>query len=593
LDTETIVAVDRRAVLARLLREARPYYPRLLLALGLGVIAGLGPLSYTEAVNLVIQHVLAPPQPDWRILWFVVIGLFAVGAISNAASYGQNYLTAWSGQRLIANLRVALFSRVMRLPLGEFDRWRPGEFLARFTNDLSLMTDAISISLPQLIQTIITLLGALVILFYRDWLLTLFLVAFAPAVNWVVAFFTRLISANTKRAQERIADLAANLAETLQGERIVKAFGREAFETERFRGSNERYFGAYMKLTQLGQTQTPVVAMIMMLALLTIIVFSVREKSVGNMNGGELGQYYLALILASNPINRFASFIGDLTKGLVGASRVYEILDLPVETDDGPAAVRLPAIRGAIAYEDVTFAYAPGTAPILVDLNLDIPAGEIVAFVGPSGAGKTTIVNLVPRFYAPQRGRVTLDGVDTARCSLAQLREAIAIVPQEPLLFSGTVGENVRYGRLDATQAEIEDAAREANAEEFILDLPLGYDTPVGDRGIRLSGGQRQRIAIARAVLRDPRILILDEATSALDSHSERLIESALDRLLPGRTTLIIAHRLSTIRRASVIFYVEAGRIVERGNHDELLALGGAYARLSAAQFAAGAPSGP
>jgi subfamily B ATP-binding cassette protein MsbA len=583
---DTPADFDRKAVVRRLLSEARPYYPRLAVSLLLGVIAGLGPLSYTEAFKLVIQRVIGGPQHDWRLLWFVVIGLFIVNAISNAASYGQNYLTAWSGQRLIANLRVRLFGRVLHLPLGEFDKWRPGEFLARFTNDLALMTDAVSISLPQLVQTMITFLGALALMFYRDWFLTLFLFVFAPVVNYAVATFTRLISNNTKRAQDRIADLAANLSEVLQGERIVKAFGREPYEIERFTDSNENYFGAYMKLTQLGQTQTPVVGMIITVALLAILLFSVREVMVGRMDAGEVFQYWTAVVLAINPINRFASYVGDLSKGVVGASRIFEVLDLPVERDDATGAIVPEAIAGGLRFENVTFAYAPDAPAVLHDLSAEIAAGEIVALVGPSGAGKTTIVNLVPRFYEPQSGRILLDGDDLARLKLSALRGAIAIVPQEALLFSGTIAENIRYGRLDATEAEIQAAAREANAEEFILDLPLGYRTPVGERGVRLSGGQRQRISIARAVLRDPRILILDEATSALDSHSERLIEAALDRLLPGRTTLIIAHRLSTIRRANKILYIDAGRVLEVGTHDDLLARGGPYANLHAAQFA-------
>jgi subfamily B ATP-binding cassette protein MsbA len=291
-------------------------------------------------------------------------------------------------------------------------------------------------------------------------------------------------------------------------------------------------------------------------------------------------------VLAINPLNRLASFIGDISKGLVGASRVYEILGLPIETRGAEGALVPAQIAGALDFERVTFAYRPDTAPVLHELTATVAAGEIVALVGPSGAGKTTIVNLVPRFYEPQSGRITLDGIDLAALELGALREAIAIVPQEAMLFSGTIAENIRYGRLAATAEEVAVAAREANAEEFILDLPLGYETPVGDRGLRLSGGQRQRISIARAVLRDPRILILDEATSALDSHSERLIEAALDRLLPGRTTLIIAHRLSTIRRANKILYIDAGRVVESGTHDALLARGGAYAALHAAQFA-------
>jgi subfamily B ATP-binding cassette protein MsbA len=421
---------------------------------------------------------------------------------------------------------------------------------------------------------------------YVDWLLSLFLFVFAPIVNFVVAFFTRLISASTKRAQERIADLSSNLTEVLAGERIVKAFGRESYENNRFAASNDAYFGAYMKVLQLGQTQTPIVAMIVTIALLAIMAFSVREVIVGRLTSGQVLQFWTLVVFAINPLNRFASFIGDISRGLIGASRVFEVLDVPIESISDADTIEPLRIDGALRFENVSFAYKDDGPKVLSDLSATIAAGEIVALVGPSGAGKTTIVNLVPRFYEPQSGTITLDGTDLRRLHLGSLRNAIAIVPQEAMLFSGTVAENIRYGRLDATQAEVEAAAREANAEEFILDLPLGYETPVGDRGMRLSGGQRQRISIARAVLRDPRILILDEATSALDSHSERLIEAALDRLLPGRTTLIIAHRLSTIRRANKILYVDAGRILESGTHEALLAQGNHYAKLHAAQFA-------
>ncbi len=389
------------------------------------------------------------------------------------------------------------------------------------------------------------------------------------------------------RAQERIADVAANLSEVVQAERVVKAFGREDFEVARFRDANENFFGAYMKLTQLGKTQTPVVGMIISIALLAILVFAAREVAVGRMNSGQVLMFFGAVVIATNPINRFATYVGDLSKGLVGASRVFEVLDAPIEGDAVPDADRSGADRRRAALPGCRLLRMQARASRSSHhFNAEIAAGDIVAFVGPSGAGKTTIVNLVPRFYIPQEGRITLDGIDLQQYRLAALRAAIAIVPQEALLFSGTIAENIRYGKLDATRAEIEAAAREANAEEFILDLPQGYDTPVGERGARISGGQRQRISIARAVLRDPRILILDEATSALDSHSERLIEAALDRLLAGRTTLIIAHRLSTIRRATKILYIEGGRVREMGTHDELLKRGGSYAQLYAAQFA-------
>ncbi len=570
----------------RLLEEARPYYPRLALSLLLGVVAGLGPLALSKAFPLVIDGVIGNPAHPVGLLVEVIVGVFVINLISNLATYGQSYLTAWSGQRLIATLRSRLFERTMRMPMSEFDKWRPGEFVARFTNDLGLMTDALCVALPQFFVTLVTLVGAIAAMLYVDWLLSLFLFVFAPIVNFVVAFFTRLISASTKRAQERIADLSSNLTEVLAGERIVKAFGRESYENDRFAASNDAYFGAYMKVLQLGQTQTPIVAMIVTIALLAIMAFSVREVIVGRLTSGQVLQFWTLVVFAINPLNRFASFIGDISRGLIGASRVFEVLDVPIESISDADTIEPLRIDGALRFENVSFAYKDDGPKVLSDLSATIAAGEIVALVGPSGAGKTTIVNLVPRFYEPQSGTITLDGTDLRRLHLGSLRNAIAIVPQEAMLFSGTVAENIRYGRLDATQAEVEAAAREANAEEFVLDLPLGYETPVGDRGMRLSGGQRQRISIARAVLRDPRILILDEATSALDSHSERLIEAALDRLLPGRTTLIIAHRLSTIRRANKILYVDAGRILESGTHEALLAQGNHYAKLHAAQFA-------
>ncbi len=570
----------------RLLEEARPYYPRLALSLLLGVVAGLGPLALSKAFPLVIDGVIGNPAHPLGLLVEVIVGVFVINLVSNLATYGQSYLTAWSGQRLIATLRSRLFERTMRMPMSEFDKWRPGEFIARFTNDLGLMTDALCVALPQFFVTLVTLVGAIAAMLYVDWLLSLFLFVFAPIVNFVVAFFTRLISASTKRAQERIADLSSNLTEVLAGERIVKAFGRESYENERFAASNDAYFGAYMKVLQLGQTQTPIVAMIVTIALLAIMAFSVREVIVGRLTSGQVLQFWTLVVFAINPLNRFASFIGDISRGLIGASRVFEVLDVPIESISDADTLEPLRIDGALRFENVSFAYKVDGPKVLSDLSATIAAGEIVALVGPSGAGKTTIVNLVPRFYEPQSGTITLDGTDLRHLHLGALRNAIAIVPQEAMLFSGTVAENIRYGRLDATQAEVEAAAREANAEEFVLDLPLGYETPVGDRGMRLSGGQRQRISIARAVLRDPRILILDEATSALDSHSERLIEAALDRLLPGRTTLIIAHRLSTIRRANKILYVDAGRILESGTHEALLAQGNHYAKLHAAQFA-------
>ena len=460
-------------------------------------------------------------------------------------------MTAWSGQHLVARLRVRLFERLLNLPLAEFDRWRPGELIARFSTDLQIMIDAVSVSVPQLVVALATFISSFATMIYLDWLLTLSLVVVAPIVSVAVSNFQRLISASTHRAQARIADLTSNLAEVLGGQRVVKSFGREAYEVGRFRGRNDDFFGAYMKLTQFIQTQPLVISTIMVAAVVGIMWLSVREVLVGRLDVGRVFMYWGLLVNLMNPMNRVAAFFGDISKAMVGAGRVFELLDLPVEVQDPPDAVTLPMVRGRIEYRDVTFRYGESQPPALRDVNATIEAGEIVALVGPSGAGKTTIVNLVPRFYQPQHGAVLLDGVDLAKLRLSDLRAAIAIVPQDVQLFRGSILENIRYGRIDATDDDVRAAASDANVDEYVKSFPDGYATQVGERGVRLSGGERQRIAIARAVLRNPRILILDEATSALDSHSEAMVEQALDRLLPGRTTLIIAHRLSTVRRAA------------------------------------------
>lgn len=581
--------MTRREILRRLAAEARPYLPTLAVALVLSTAAGLLTLVPPLAFRIIINSVLAPPKgvaPDLHLFYLALAGTFAALVLANLSTYGQTYLMTWTGQKVIAHLRQRLFERVLGLSLSEFDRWRPGELIARFNSDMQMMGDAVGMSLPQLLVAVITFVSSFAAMVYLDWFLTLTLLIVAPVVSFAVSRFARLISSSNTRAQERIADLSANLTEVLHGQRVVKAFNREDFEAHRFRERNDDYFGAFMKVAQFIQTQPLVVSTIMTLGVVVILWLSVREVLDGRLDTGRVFQFWLLLVNLVNPMNRVAAFVGDLTKAIVSSGRIFEIVDLP--TEDSESSNRaMPTLRGRVTFDDVTFAYRGEGAAALSHVNAEVEPGEIVALVGPSGAGKTTLANLVPRFYVPQSGRVLIDGIDIASVTLASLRSQIAIVPQDPQLFRASILENIRYGRLDATDDQVRTAALEANADEFVAQFPDGYRTEAGERGVRLSGGQRQRIAIARAILRDPRILILDEATSALDSHSEALIEGALDRLLRGRTTLIIAHRLSTIRRADKILYIEAGRVLEAGTHESLIARGGQYARLHAAQFSA------
>ena len=434
-------------------------------------------------------------------------------------------------------------------------------------------------SAPQFVGAVLTLVGSLIAMVVVNWHLMLVLLAVAPFVSYAVSRFSLVLRGVTGTSLARVADVNSVLQESIDSMRVIKAFGREPYELARFTNSNDAYLGASLKMSQIALTQTPVVDVIVSLGLAILAGYSFYEVVIGRLTMQQWAAFFTLAMVSGNPVNQISNYVSDLNKAIIGARRAFEILDLPVEASDAPGASPLVDVRGEVEFADVRFSY-DGKTDVLNGVSARVAPGDIVALVGPSGSGKTTIVNLIPRFYVPSSGSISVDGRNIEGVTLASLRDAIAIVPQDPQLFSDTIEQNIRYGRLDATADEVREAARQANAHDFVTRFPDGYATRVGSRGTRLSGGERQRIAIARAILRAPRILILDEATSSLDAESEALINDALERLLVGRTTFIIAHRLSTIRRATTILVIADGRIAERGSHAELLARDGLYATL-------------
>ena len=566
----------------RLLAYIKPYTRRLVMAVICIIMAAAANLYLPWIIKDMIDDVLM--SKDMLMLNLIAAGIMVVMFTRGVFYYGQSYLVSYVGQRVIIDVRSVLFRKFQRMPLSYYDKQQTGTVMSYITNDVAVMQSAIVDNLIELVTESSILIGSLAMMIYLDWKLSLLTLMTIPLVGFAMKIFGRKLKSSSTVIQERAAEITSLLQESISAIRVVKSFVRESYEIKRFEEQNWRNFQAAMKNVKLTSLLTPTVEFLAAIAVTFIVWFGGYEVVNEVITAGELVAFLTYAVNLANPVKRLSRVYAAIQKAMAAAERVFNVMDLDEKITDLPNAKPLPPIKGKVEFKDITFSYKEGQ-PAIQHISLTAEPGQMIALVGPSGSGKSTIANLIPRFYDVDSGVISIDGHDIRQVTADSLREQIGLVPQETMLFSTSVMENIRYGRLDATDEEVVEAARAANAEEFIKELPEGYDTKLGERGLNLSGGQRQRLAIARAILKNPRVLILDEATSALDTESEKIVQDALDKLMVGRTSFVIAHRLSTIFNADQIFVVENGHLREHGTHEELLAAGGLYSNLYNIQF--------
>lgn len=562
---------------ARLLHYVVPYWRRGVAAIIAMILGALTTLAVPWIIRNIIDEVLA--AKNLVALNWIALGILVLFFLRGVFSYLQGYLMSYIANRVIIDIRNEVYARVQRLSLRFFDTRKTGSLMSRLTNDIGALQTAIVDNFVNIVKESVILIGSLVGMVILHWRLTLLCIIIVPLVSITIKYFGRKLKKSGHMMQERIADVTSHLQETIGGIRVVKSFFREDYEIARFRQINQASFGAAMKAARQSSQLSPIVEFIAAIAVTAIIWYGGWSVIDGELTAGELIAFLIYAINLANPVRRLSALYGDIQRSMAAGERVFALLDETPDIREKADAIALPVLRGDVVFDAVHFRYEP-SKEVLSGISFHAEPGQKIALVGPSGSGKSTIANLIPRFYDVTAGAIKIDGHDIRDVTLASLREQIGIVPQDTALFNTTIEENIRYGRLDATDEEVAAAVRAANAEEFVRQLPQGLQTPIGDRGLVLSGGQRQRIAIARALLKDPRILILDEATSALDTESEQLVQAALERLMIGRTAFIIAHRLTTIQDADHILVIDRGRIVESGTHQSLLALHGMYYNL-------------
>lgn len=566
----------------RALLYVKPYLFRAMCA-GLCTIIAAGGTAYLPwVIKDMVDQVLRDKNTE--MLNYIALSIVVIFVIRGIAFYGQSYLMSYVGQRVIIDIRRAVFTKLQRLSMSFYDKNKTGTIMSYVTNDVSALQGALVDNVVEMITESVILIASIVMMIYLDW--KLFLVTFGtfPFVLGFIDIFGKRIRKSGSRIQEAAADITSVLQETVSSARVIKSFVRENYEVARFEKENMNNFRANMKNAQLMATLTPTIEFVAAIGVTIILWYGGNSVINGEITAGSLVAFLTYAVNISNPIKRLSRVIGNIQKALAAAQRVFDVLDLPETIKDAENAKLLPPAKGQVSFKNVSFSYNPGEQ-VISNISFDVKPGQMIAFVGPSGAGKSTVASLLPRFYDVDKGSITIDGEDLRGVTLDSLREQVGIVPQETVLFNGTVYDNILYGRLDATKEEVEAAAKAANAHNFIMELPQGYETRLGDRGMNISGGQRQRISIARAILKNPQILILDEATSALDTESERVVQEALDRLMVGRTSFVIAHRLSTIKNADRIMVLEKGQLVEQGTHDELMEMNGLYAHLYQIQY--------